>query len=191
MPIQIIVPGTELYDESSNRFIDVPETTLIMEHSLVSISKWEMKWHKPYLISPGMSKKDQKRTKAEELDYFRCMILTQNGKEPNPNLLYALTKENKEKITAYINDPMTATKIKNNGKTPGREIVTNEVIYYWMAELGIPFNPCEKWHINRLLTLIEVASINRQPPKKMSRGAIMRQNHSLNAARRAAMGSRG
>lgn len=177
MPISITIPERELYDSENNRFIDIPRTTLILEHSLLSISKWESKWHKAWLTS-------EKKTGEEAIDYIRCMTVNQNV---NPLVYLALTKANQKAIEAYINDPMTATTISNqkNNKKNSREIITSELIYYWMCELGIPFQPCEKWHINRLLMLIEVASIKKQPDKKMSKAATMRQNHSLNAARRA------
>lgn len=181
MPITIIVPKRELYDEQHETFIDIPKTTLVLEHSLLSISKWESKWHKPYLSTA-------EKTGEETLDYIRCMTVNQNV---NPNVYYGLTNANKKDIENYITDPMTATTISKQNSKVGREIITTELIYYWMSELGIPYQPCEKWHINRLLMLIEVSSIKRQPPKKMSKSAIMRQNHSLNAARRAKHHTRG
>lgn len=181
MPISITVPERELYDEANERFIEIPKTTLVLEHSLLSISKWESKWHKPYLSN-------EKRTKEESLDYIRCMTINQNV---NKNVYYGLTKSNMREIQKYIQDPMTATTINKQNSKMSREIITNELIYYWMCELGIPFQPCEKWHLNHLLMLIEVVSIKRQPSKKMSKSAIMKQNHSLNAARRAKHHTRG
>ena len=181
MPISITIPERELYDEASNRFIDIPKTTLSLEHSLLSISKWESKWHKPYLST-------EQKTREEMLDYIRFMTINQNV---DPNVFYGLSRDNIKVIEDYITDPMTATTIKKQNGKVSREIITNELIYYWMSELGIPFQPCEKWHINRLLTLIEVASIKKQPPKKMSKSDVMRQNHSLNAARRAKHHTRG
>ena len=181
MPIRITVPERELYDEANERFIEVPKTTLVLEHSLLSISKWEAKWHKPYLSN-------EKRTREESLDYIRCMTINQNV---NKNVYYGLTKSNMREIEKYISDPMTATTISKQNSKISRDIITNELIYYWMCELGIPFQPCEKWHLNHLLMLIEVVSIKRQPSKKMSKSAVMKQNHSLNAARRAKHHTRG
>lgn len=181
MPISITIPERELYDEANERFIEVPKTTLVLEHSLLSISKWEAKWHKPYLGK-------DKPTKEEALDYIRCMTINQNV---NPNVYYGLTKANLKAIEKYISDPMTATTVTRQDKAKKNGIITNELIYYWMSELGIPFQPCEKWHLNHLLMLIEVASLKRQPAKKMSPAATMRQNHSLNAARRAKHHTRG
>ena len=182
MPLSITVPERELYDEASNRIIDVPRTTLVLEHSLLSISKWEAKWHKAYLGQ-------QEKTREETIDYVRCMTVNSNVK---PEVYYALTKSNRREIEAYIADPMTATVIKTApGAQRNRDVITSELVYYWMCELGIPFQPCEKWHINRLLMLIQVASIKKQPPKKMSKASIAKQNSSLNAARRARHHTRG
>jgi hypothetical protein len=181
MSISIPIPERELYNSESNSFIDIPKCTLVLEHSLISISKWESKWHKSYLSTP-------KKTKEEEIDYVRCMTINSNIR---PEAYYALTKHDWKRIESYLNDPMTATTIKNNQPKFNRDIITSELIYYWMCELGIPFEPCEKWHINRLLMLIEVCSIKRQKPKNMSPAAVMRQNHALNAARRAKHHTRG
>lgn len=181
MPLTITIPERELYDEANNRFIDVPKATITLEHSLLSISKWESKWHKSYLSATS-------RTKEEQLDYVRCMTISQNV---NPLVYLGLTRSNWKEINNYISDPMTATTINRRNQKQSRDIITNEVVYYWMTELNIPFQPCEKWHINRLLMLIEVASIKRQPSKKMSPSAVMRNNHSLNAARRAKHHTRG
>lgn len=175
MPLTIHVPETELYDPVQNRFITVKAQTLVLEHSLLSISKWESKWHKAYL---SMNKKTQEET----IDYIRCMTLTTNV---NPNVYLALTNENAQEIADYMNDSMTATTFNQQDKRRNREIITNELIYYWMTALNIPFEPCQKWHINRLMTLIEVASIKQQPPKKMRPKDVASQYAKLNALRRA------
>ena len=159
MPITITVPARDLFDPNTNRFITTSEKTLTFEHSLLSISKWEAKWHKPY-----MSK--EQRTDEEMRDYIRCMCLTD---KVDPMIFYALDKDSIEKIVAYIGDPQTATTFKKKNEKPSREIITNELVYYWMAELGLPFDPCQKWHFNRLMTLIRVASIKKQPPKKLNK----------------------
>jgi len=182
MPIPITIPGRELYDEANNRFIDIPTTTVVLEHSLISLSKWEAKWHKAYLT-------DKKKTKEEVTDYYRSMVVGQ--KPVDPLVFLCLTRKNRQDIENYINDPMTATTFSRQNAKGRREIITNELIYYWMAELGIPFQPCEKWHLNHLLTLINVASIKRQPSKKMSPSSIAKRNHALNAARRKQHGTRG
>lgn len=181
MPLTIVVPGRDLYDQRTNRFITIKTQKLVLEHSLLSISKWEAKWHKPYLSRT-------EKSEEENLDYIRCMCLS----EPNdPNVFFGLTRQNIKDIAAYISDPMTATTFHNREQKPNREIITSELIYFWLANFRIPFDPCQKWHLNRLMTLIEIASIKNQPPKKMSNKDILRQNASLNAARRAKYGTRG
>ena len=179
--LQITIPAQELWDEKKEEFITVKECTLQLEHSLVSVSKWEAKWRKVFL-----SKKD--KTRDETIDYIRCMTLTQNV----PKEVYDYMPDSIiEQITAYINAPMTATyfsKIDNSKSS--REPITSELIYYWMIALNIPFE-CQKWHLNRLLTLIRVCSIKNTPPKKMSKRAMMSRNSTLNAARRQKLGSRG
>lgn len=181
MPLTIDIPGKELFDQKTNRFIVTKPTTITLEHSLLSISKWESKWHKPYF---------SRETKSEEeaLDYIRCMCLTPNV---DINVFRVIDSEGAKKITDYIQDPMTATTIHQRDKKSSREIITNELIYYWMADFGIPFDPCQKWHINRLFTLIQVASAKNQPSKKMSRRDMLNERNLLNAQRRAKYNSRG
>lgn len=179
--LAIVIPAREQWDENRGEFITSPEQKLVLEHSLVSISKWESKWHKPFLS------KIEPKTFEETIDYIKCMTLTQNV---NPNVYYNITNENLDAITEYINNPMTATRIKSENTRKNREIVTSELIYYWMISQNIPFE-CQKWHLNRLLTLIQVCSEKNKPPKKMSRSAVMKNNASLNAARRASLGTRG
>lgn len=181
--LQITIPAREVaYDEVKNEFCYTKEWTLQLEHSLVSISKWESKWHKPFL--------DKKEKTAEEIiDYIRCMTITQNV---DPEVYNNLTKDNISAIIAYIDDPMTATWFNDdkNKKPVRREILTNELIYYAMCSYKIPVE-FQKWHLNRLLTLLRVFAIKNEPPKKMSKSEIMRRNKSLNEARRNALGTRG
>ena len=181
MPLKILIPEKEFYDAEKNEFIFVKETVLKLEHSLISISNWESKWHKPYLSK-------EEKTKEEVIDYIKCMTL---NSDVNPIVYQCLSEKNLNDIIDYIKNPMTATTINNKDKKISREIITNELIYYWMSELGIPFDPCQKWHLNRLFTLIEVCAIKKQPPKKMSKKDIMRRNSALNAQRRARHHTRG
>ena len=177
----IHIPESEVYDEEHNLFVTLKAQTITLEHSLVSISKWESKWNKPFLSKDAMSYE-------ETVDYIRCMTLTQNV---DPNIYYRIDQPSIDRITEYINSPMTATTFsKNLHEKPSREIVTSELIYYWMIALEIPFE-CQKWHLNRLLTLIRVCNIKNAPSKKMSKKDIMSQNRALNAARRAKSGSKG
>lgn len=180
--LEITIPGTEEWDEDKEEFITTKETTLRLEHSLVSLSKWESRWCKPFLDS-----KD--KTIEETLDYIRCMTLTQNI---DPNVYYGLTSENVKQVEEYILAPMTATTInRRNNKTFGpKETITSELIYYWMIALNIPFE-CQKWHLNRLITLIEVCNIKNSPPKKLSRNELLMRNTKLNAQRRKALNSKG
>ena len=179
--LRITVPAAELWDEVNQEFVTTKEQTLQLEHSLVSLSKWESKWNKAFLGK-------EKKTFEETLDYVRCMTITQNVK---PDVYERLTSENIEQINEYIDAPMTATHFSNKNQSGGNhEIVTSELIYYWMIALNIPFE-CQKWHLNRLLTLINVCNIKNTPPKKMGRRELMSRNAALNAARRKRLNTRG
>lgn len=179
--LQITIPEIELWDESREIFTQTKEQTLQLEHSLVSLSKWESKWGKAFLSK-------QEKTYEETIDYIKCMTITQNV---DPNVYNHLSKSIIDKITEYIEAPMTATYFsKEQSSGNSREQVTSELIYYWMIALNIPFE-CQKWHLNRLLTLIRVCNIKNQPPKKMSKRAIMSRNAALNAARRKQLNTRG
>lgn len=179
--LEITIPATEQWDEVTEQFVSTKEQRLQLEHSLVSLSKWESKWCKSFLYT-------KEKTFEEALDYIRCMTITPHVA---PEVYKCLTKENIKAIDDYIGAPMTATYFNDNKKGRGsREQVTSELIYYWMIALNIPFE-CQKWHLNRLLTLIRVCNIKNQPPKKMSRSAIMNRNAALNAARRKQLGTTG
>ena len=179
--LQITIPAREMWDERNNEFVYTNEQTLQLEHSLISLSKWESKWNKPFLSK-------ESKTYEETLDYVKCMTLTQ---KVSPEIYVNLTDENMRDIQRYIEAPMTATTFSEEKNTKGnRETVTSELIYYWMIALGIPLE-CEKWHLNRLLTLVRVCNIKNSPPKKMGKNAIMSRNASLNAARRKRLNSKG
>lgn len=181
--LEIIVPASEFFDEASQEFCSMKSCVLRLEHSLVSISKWESKYHKPFLS-------DDQKTDEEALDYIRIMTLTQNV---DPTVYLGLTSELYDKINAYLMDPMTATTFSNIEKRQdpfARSVVTSELIYYWMTALNIPME-CQKWHINRLLTLIRVASIKNQAEKKMDRQSQAEMYARLNAERRKQMGTSG
>lgn len=180
--LNITIPETQLYDEVSNSFIHIKQQTLTLEHSLVSLSKWESKWHKAFLTN-------KEKTIEEELDYIKCMTLTQNVK---PETYLGITNENRKQISEYIDNPMSAiyfSQDRNRGRMGGEQI-TAELVYYWMIESGIPFE-CQKWHLNRLLTLIRVCNLKRQPPKKMSRSELISRNRALNEARRKQYNTKG
>ena len=180
--LQIIIPlGLVEWDEEKEEFVTPKFQILQLEHSLVSLSKWESKWCTPFL-----SKRD--KTAEEIMDYIKFMTLTKNV---NPDIYNHLTSDNIAEINGYIEAPMTATTFSDDksGKA-SREIVTAELIYYWMIALNIPFE-CQKWHLNRLLTLIKVCNIKNSPPKKMSKREAARRNAQLNAARRKQLNTNG
>ena len=174
--LRITIPGSEeLWDEKTQTFIPATkDQTIQLEHSLVSLSKWESKWNKAFLSL-------KEKTTEETIDYIRCMTIT---RDIDPFMFYRLSPDNLREINDYIAAPMTATYFRDD-KIMGhsRDTVTAELIYYWMIALNIPFE-CQKWHLNRLFALIKVCSIKNNPPKKMSKAEIARQQAELNAARR-------
>lgn len=180
--LQITVPDIELYDEEKEEFINVKGQTLRLEHSLVSLRKWESKWCKSFLS------KTSNKTDEELLDYIKCMTVTQNV---NPDIYKYLPPASIQQVYDYINAPMTATVFSEDKSSKNnREVITAEIIYYWMIALNIPFE-CQTWHLNTLLTLIRVCNIKNQPPKKRSKKDIMSRNAALNAARRKQLNTRG
>lgn len=180
--LQITVPiSPEGWDAEKEEFIAPQTKVLQLEHSLVSLSKWESKWHKPFLAKNN-------KTLEETIDYIKCMTITQNV---NPNVYEHLTKQNMDMIGKYIDDSMTATFFtEEKMRRTNSEIITSELIYYWMIALNIPFE-CQKWHLNRLLTLIKVCNIKNQPPRKMSTRDRLSRNAALNEARRKKFNSNG
>ncbi len=178
--LKIVIPGKEMYNEEKNEFFQTRDCTLQLEHSLVSLSKWESKWNKPFLSK-------EPKTIEETMDYIKCMTITQNVDD---DVYLRLTNENVQEINNYIALPMTATTFSKNNMNRSSEIVTSELIYYWMIALQIPME-CQRWHLNRLLTLVQVCNIKNTPPKKMSRRELMSRNASLNAARRNKLHTKG
>lgn len=178
--LRIEIPETEFYDNEKEEFVNFKSQKLQLEHSLVSLSKWESKWKSPFLVK-------EEKTVEQTLDYIRCMTITQNVP---PSVYLRLTDDNVKEINAYIEDSMTATTFPEDEENNSREIITAEVIYYWMIALNIP-KECEKWHLNRLLTLITVANIKNNPPKKKSKAEIMRRNNELNAKRKRELNTKG
>lgn len=176
----ILIPKTDLFDEENIRFIPVKETELVLEHSLLSVSKWEAKWKKPFLIEGSLD------TTEKTLDYIKCMTIT--PQKPDPNVYLCLTEDNVQEIVDYINDPMTATWFREENdkkKKLNKEILTSEVIYWQMITLGIPIE-FQKWHLNRLTTLIRVCNAKNNP-EKMSKKDIAAENARINAQRLAKM----
>ena len=178
--LTITVPGVELFDEVSKEFKTTTDFVLNIEHSLVSLSKWESKYEKPFLGR-------EQKTNAEVIGYIQCMTLTPDV----PSEVYRrLSSENLEAVNTYINAKMTATWFAEDKSKISREVITAEVIYYWIISANVPLE-CETWHLNRLFTLIRVISEKNAPKKKMSMNEIAARNHAINEQRRAQLGTRG
>nr|DAM43243.1 MAG TPA: hypothetical protein [Caudoviricetes sp.] len=176
------VKSSTLWDEVNERFVELKGTTLKLEHSLVSISKWESKWNKVFLSK-------EPKTDEEAIDYIRCMTLTQNV---DPIVYQCLTKEDIERVDAYIDAPMTASTVKDESPkgVKNREQTTSELIYYWMICYQIPFE-CQKWHLNRLLMLINICNVKNAPPKKRSKRDLYQRNAAINAANKKKFNTKG
>lgn len=180
--LTVTIPDYEGFNQETQEFISVKGATLQLEHSLISLKKWEQKWHVPFL-------QNENKTSAQILDYIRCMTINPGV---DPRLYYVIPPNIVKTITDYINDPMTATwfndKTKSDGKIGAQnkkgEIVTAEIIYYWMISLNVPVE-FQKWHLNSLLTLIRVINVKNGPAQKMNQKEWARQRSALNAARRA------
>ncbi|UNI72534.1 MAG: hypothetical protein [Chaetfec virus UA24_144] len=182
--LTISIPKKEFFNEETMEFVVVKEQEIKLEHSLLSVSKWESKWHKPFLGQGD----DAVKTDEELLDYIRCMTVTS---KVDPIVYFAIPALEIDRINDYISDPMTATWFSKDARGGySREIITAELIYYWMIALNIPFE-CEKWHLNRLLTLIQVCNIKNQPPKSMKKNEVYQRNRDLNAQRRKQLGTTG
>ena len=179
--LTITVGATDVYDEASGTFGDHGGVELQLEHSLVSLSKWESIHEKPFLG------KDAK-TPEEVTSYVECMLLTS---DPPRHILQSLSEENVQAINDYIDKKMTATWFSERTRSPAvSEIITSELIYYWMVTFNIPWE-AQHWHLNRLFTLIRVCNTKQETPKKMSRAEVARRNRDLNAQRKAQLGTKG
>lgn len=176
------IPAMEAWNEETEEFVKLKATKLQLKHSLISISKWEAKWKEPFF--------DAEKNYEQIISYIQCMTL--NSDIDEDSIVYKqLNRQHIDEIKAYLEDPMTATKIKEDkrgGRSP--QIITSELIYCWMVQFNIP-HEFEKWHISRLITLIRVCSEENKPKKKMSRNEIMAQNKALNAARKARLHTKG
>ena len=182
--LKVTIPEIEGFDERNNQFVKIiPETKLQLEHSLLSLSKWESKWKKPFLSQVN----SEGRSSEEILDYIKCMTLNSGV---NPEVYNHIPSSVLNDIIQYIEDPMTATTFGKKDTYGAKQIITSEIIYYWMVSFNIPFE-CQKWHLNRLLTLVRVCSLKNQPQKKMSAKEIMTRNKALNAQRKAKLHTRG
>jgi hypothetical protein len=178
--LTITVPGVELFDEESNQFKTSQDAVLQLEHSLVSLSKWESIYEKPFLGKEA-------KTTEEVLGYIKCMTLNE---DVPPDVYSRLSRSNIEDVNNYINAKMTATWFAERKQKPSQEVITAEVIYYWMVSMNIPLE-FQNWHLNRLFTLIQVISLKNEPGKKLSKGELAARNRALNEQRRQQYNTRG
>lgn len=173
MPLPIYIPKQNLWNESIEEFIPIKEQTLLLEHSLVSVSKWESKWRKIFL-SP------EEKTEEELKDYIRCMILNEDVEE---EIIYALKPKDILEINKYIETPQTATTIpeeKNSSEPKSNELMSSELIYFYLAQMQVPFIPTQDWHLSRVLTLIRIGSFKNKPEKKLSKKEALAQCEDIN-----------
>jgi hypothetical protein len=177
--LQLKIVTAEEFDEGRSEFQESESVVLRLEHSLLSLSKWESKWELPFLDTT-------EKTDEHILDYIRCMCLDEFPEE----ILSKFTREHYNAINNYINAKMTATTVRDQQAKGAREIITAELIYYWMIALGIPFE-CQDWHLNKLLMLVKVCNLKNTPAKKMSRAETLQRNKDLNDQRRREMGTKG
>ena len=178
--LQLVIVTAEGYDETTHEFVSADSVVLELEHSLISLSKWESKWEIPFL-------NNEEKTNEQVLDYVRMMF---SGADFPEHVIPKMTKDHFDKVNLYINARMTATWFSDKQQPASLEIVTAELIYYWMIALGIPFE-CQEWHLNRLLTLIKVCNLKNAPKKKMTSADAAQRNRELNLQRRAQTGSKG
>lgn len=179
--LTITVPEEELYNEVTSEFVTTEAVVVEMEHSLVSLSKWESKWEKPFLSGKPM-------TAEELLSYVEYMILT--PKIP-PGFSRRLSQTNLVEINAYIESKQTATTFGSLPEHKGKgETITSELVYYWLIAFSIPFD-CQYWHLNRLFSLIRICNIKNSKPKKMSRNEMAQRNREINAKRKAELNTSG
>lgn len=179
--LTITVSGTESFDETTGKFVIVGGTALELEHSLVSLSKWESIHEKAFLGKEA-------KTSEEVVSYIKCMVVTS---EIPPEVFLELSEDNFKAINDYLNSRMTATYFAETPDGPSsREVVTSDLIYYWMTVFSIPFE-CEQWHLNRLFTLIRICNIKQEKPKKTNRAQIASRNRDLNEQRKKQHGTTG
>lgn len=176
------VKVTEYYDDSQEVFVPVT-MPIAFEHSLLSLSKWESKYEKPFLSE------NHDKTEEEILDYLRMMAINPAVTDAH---LANLSNKNITELQNYLGSKQTATWFSDRKKTQKAppETPTAELIYYWMFSYQIPIE-CESWHINRLLTLIRVFGEKNQEPEKMSKSEMLARNRKLNAQRKAKMQTKG
>lgn len=180
--LSINIPETELFDEETDSFIKIKAQSLNLEHSLISVSKWETIHCKPFLTK-------NKKTPDEVRDYIRCMII---NAPKGQDVVKAFTPKEINEVIDYINKKKTATTVTFFSKKTkaSNETITSELIYYWMFSAGISIE-CEKWPLDRLFALIKIFSAKNAPKQKGVNHEYNKMQHDLNAQRRAALHSKG
>lgn len=177
--LTITVPLAEGFSDEKQEFVVTDSFELELEHSLVSLSKWESRHEKPFLSK-------HEKTPEESIAYLKDMCLTENVPD---EIWEKLSQKNLSDINAHINAKMTATWFnESNSKDQTNETITAELMYYWMVGLQIPFE-CQYWHLNRLITLVKVCNMKNQPEKKLSKQEAMQRHRELNEQRRKSNGA--
>ena len=175
MPLKIFIPEKELWDDSRGEFISTKEHRLTLEHSLVSLTKWESKWCKPFL-SP------EEKTQEEIMDYVRCMIMDEDVED---EIVYAFTPAEMKKVEAYIAKDQTGTTIpetKDSNEPRSNELMTSELIYYYLGQIQCLSPTIENWHLSRTLMLIRVASFKQKPEKELNKKEALAQCEDIREA---------
>ena len=174
---ELTIGATEHFNQETSEFEMLNGVTIELEHSLFALSKWESKFEIPFLNNDNL-------TDEQMMYYIQCMTITKNV---DPKLYGSLSEANIITVNEYLNKKHTATWFSEHGNGPGRrtsnEIVTSELIYFWLTACQIPFE-CEHWNLKRLLTLIQVCNEKNKPQKKMDRKTMMNKHRSVNASRR-------
>lgn len=181
---ELVIPGQDLWDEEHERFVVVEPYTLTLRHTLLSLYEWEGRWKIPLLDNK------RKKTWEQRLDYIKCM--TENAALVPDKVWIAIGPAQMKEVESYLSDRRTATTFAERKNLPGgSKFVTAELIYYWMSTFNIPYYPCQEWNLNRLLTLIKIASEEQKGPQKQSRADVYANNRALNEARKKALGTKG
>lgn len=175
----IKIPPLEIFDDELEEFRQFGADEITFEHSLYTIARYEEATHKPYYD-----------TRSDEDNLFSYMPYMAIKPPKDPSAFFRIPQDELAKLKSWMEDSHTATWFsKDDDNSPEREIVTAELIYYWMTEYRIPFE-CERWHINRLMTLIQVCARKKSPPKQKSQAEIIREHRALNQKRRAERAAR-
>lgn len=168
--LEIEVVLGESFDETTEKFVKSETVRLQLEHSLVSLSKWEAIHEKPFLSS-------QQRTDEETISYIKAMIV---GSEPSPEVFYKLLSDHIDLIMKYVSAKATGTFLPEQpNNSSRREVITSEKIYYWMSKLNIDMS-CERWHLNKLFSYLRLHAVLEGPKKKMT----LEERRTLNAQRK-------